>query len=281
MTPLLVVPMQRAWGWQSTFYVFGSVGVIWCAVWYWRYRDRPAEKKGITQTELDEIGAGSGSNVHTPVPWRRVLRRSAFWRLLLMYHTYNWCAYFYLSWLHTYLQKGRGFTPDQMKLWSMLPFALGACAILVGGQLSDRLVARYGLKVGRRAVGVTGLALSAVCLTTTAFTQNPSVAAIFLALAYATSDACVPVSWAIALDVGGKNAGAISGAMNMAGQVGSFMSSIAFGHLIELFGSYDLALLPLAAMVGISSILFWSIDPTEQLVPGEEDDVRVARPQIA
>ena len=44
-----------------------------------------------------------------------------FLRLLLMYHTYCWGAYFYLSWLHTYLQLGRGFTESQMDIASALP----------------------------------------------------------------------------------------------------------------------------------------------------------------
>jgi MFS transporter, ACS family, glucarate transporter len=265
ITPLLVVPLQKRWGWEASFYVFGVVGMIWCAIWFWRYRDNPAEKKGITAQELAEIGAGSRAPAHRPLAWRVALSKPNFWRLIVMYHAYCWCAVFYVAWLPTYLQKGRGFTPDQMKIWSMLPFALGAVAILLGGWMTDRLVRRWGLKTGRRVLGTAGLAVSTLCLLATVVTSNPSWAALLLALGYASSDFCVPVSWAITLDVGGRNAGAISGAMNMAGNVGAFLSSVGYGYFVEWLGSYDYALLPVAAMVGISALLFWKIDPTVPL----------------
>ena len=55
LTPLIVVPIQVAFGWRATFYVFGILGLIWCCVWYWWYRDYPFEKEGVTKAEMDEI----------------------------------------------------------------------------------------------------------------------------------------------------------------------------------------------------------------------------------
>jgi nitrate/nitrite transporter NarK len=67
--------------------------------------------------------------------------------------------------------------------------------------------------------------------------------------------------------VGRKYAGAVTGAMNMAGQVGSFMSSVAFGYLVKIFGDYNLPLIPMSGMVFISALLFLRIDPTRQIIP--------------
>ena len=39
LAPLLVVPIQMAFGWRASFFVFGALGVIWCVVWWWWYRD--------------------------------------------------------------------------------------------------------------------------------------------------------------------------------------------------------------------------------------------------
>src|SRR6266568_4638374 len=44
ISPLLVVvPIQARYGWRASFYVFGFLGVLWAAIWYKWYRDRPAE----------------------------------------------------------------------------------------------------------------------------------------------------------------------------------------------------------------------------------------------
>ena len=62
------------------------------------------------------------------------------------------------------------------------------------------------------------------------------------------------------------------GAMNMAGQFGSFVSAVVFGYLVKaLDGRYSLALVPLAAMTAISALVFTRIDPTVPLVEDKHD----------
>ncbi len=271
ISPLLVVPIQMAFGWRASFWVFGVVGVIWAVVWYAWYRDHPSQKPGVSQKEMEEIGASAAPPAHHGMPWRVALSRWNLWKIMLMYHTYCWGAYFYLSWLHTYLQKGRGLKEGEMAIFSTLPFIVGAFANLLGGALSDFLVKRYGLKIGRRTVGAAGLALSACFLLATALTPSKMAAVVFLALGYGSMDCMLPVSWAVCLDIGRKYAGAVTGSMNMAGQFGSFLSSVAFGYMVKYFNSYNAPLIPMAIMMYISAALFLSIDPTEQLIPEESD----------
>jgi MFS transporter, ACS family, glucarate transporter len=268
ISPLLVVPIQQIWGWRACFFIFGVVGLFWCIIWYFWYRDRPRDKPGVTARELELIErGGGGGRGHGHVRWGHVVRQANFWKLLAMYHTYCWASYFYVSWLHTYLQKGRGFTENEMAVWSALPFLLGAVGMLTGGTLSDLLARRHGLRFGRRVVGTTGLAVGALMLFGAALTGDKISAAIFLCLGYFAMDCSMPASWAMSIDLGRGSAGSISGAMNMAGQLGSFLSSLAFGYLVEaLGGDYSKALLPLASMGIVSAFIFSRIDPTRPLV---------------
>jgi MFS-type transporter involved in bile tolerance (Atg22 family) len=66
--------------------------------------------------------------------------------------------------------------------------------------------------------------------------------------------------------VGRKYAGAVTGSMNMAGQFGSFLSSVAFGYLIKYFGTYNAVLPPMIVMLLISAVLWLKVDPTKQLI---------------
>ena len=149
----------------------------------------------------------------------------------------------------------------------MLPFVAGIFGNIIGGTVSDFLCKKYGLKVGRLAVGTTGLFLSACFLLATSLTPNKYAAVAFLTLGYGSMDCMLPVSWAICLDIGRKYAGSITGAMNMAGQFGSFMTAVAFGKMVTYFGNYDTPLLPMAGMLFISAFLYTRIDPREQLIP--------------
>jgi ACS family glucarate transporter-like MFS transporter len=272
LSSLLVVPIQRAWGWRTSFYVFAVVGVVWAVVWFLWYRDRPEDKKGVTARELAVIRDDRAQSGHAPLAWRKVVRKANFWKLLVMYHCYSWGSFFYLAWVPQILQKGRGFSEQEMKFWAALPFALGAVGTLVGGALSDFLVRRRGLVFGRRIIGTTGLAGGAVLLFAAAITDHKIAAALFLALAYFSMDCFMPVAWASTIDLGRRSAGAVSGAMNMAGQLGSFLSNLAYGYLVSGFhGEYNRTLIPLAAMTAVAAVVFSRLDPSIPLVEERPD----------
>src|SRR5580692_7205237 len=138
LAPPIVVSIEQRHGWRAAFYAFGSLGVFWSALWYGWFRDSPAEKAGVSNEEREKIGPPhrrSGGGVR----WSQLMRNPNFLRLLLMYHTYCWGAYFYLSWLHTYLVRGRGLTENQMAIASGLPSCVGLAGLVAGGYFSDRL----------------------------------------------------------------------------------------------------------------------------------------------
>jgi MFS family permease len=280
MSPLLVVPIQQAFGWRMSFYVFGVVGIIWAVWWYVWYRDRPTEKPGVTESEIQEIGTPA-SKEHHSLPWGKVMRNPNLWAIMLMYFTYCYGSFFFLSWLHTYLVKGRGFTTTGL-VFSTLPFILGGLANLSGGFTSDLLVRKFGLKFGRRTVAMVGLGSAAMFTVATILTADKYVALVFLALSYAGSDFMLPTAWAVCLDIGRKYAGAVTATMNTAGQVGSFISSVLFGYFVAYgqrqgmsdLGSYNFPLIPMTIMLSISTLLWLKIDPTQQLVPEEQGELQ-------
>jgi MFS transporter, ACS family, glucarate transporter len=194
ISPLLVVPIQRAYGWRASFLAFGVIGMFWAVIWYWWYRDHPDEKEGVSKQEMEELSGETERRAHEGLPWGGALRKWNLWKIMLMYHTYCWGSYFYLSWLHTYLQKGRGLTEGEMAVFSTLPFIAGACGNLFGGWLSDRLVRSHGVKLGRRVVGTAGLALSAAFMLGAAVTPDKWMAVVFLTLGYGSMDCMLPVS---------------------------------------------------------------------------------------
>lgn len=265
LTPPLVVSIEQAHGWRAAFFIFGSLGVFWSAVWYWWFRDTPAEKPGVSARERERIGQPVVRSTHR-VPWAQLVRNGNFLRLLLMYHTYCWGAYFYLSWLHTYLQMGRHLTENQMQFAAALPSCAGFVGVVTGGYLSDRLARTHSLRFARCSIGATGLISSGVLLLCATVTPNQWTAVALLAIGLGAMDLMLPVAWSTCVDAGGEHAGAISGAMNMAGQTGSLISSVAFGYWVEWSGSYDRALMPLAAMLIVSGCAFATIDPSQKMV---------------
>ncbi|HLJ16649.1 MAG TPA: MFS transporter [Bryobacteraceae bacterium] len=265
VTPLLVVWIEQHYGWRMAFYLFGALGLFWAGFWYWWFRDSPWQKAGVSQAEREWIG--KPAVVHAPpVPWSRLLRNRNFQRLLLMYHTYCWGVYFFLTWLSTYLQVGRGLTEQQMGIASSLPACAGLIGIVAGGYWSDRLAKRHSLRVARCALGSASLITAGLCLICASLTADVWRTVALLTLGLGVLDVMLPVAWSLCVDIGGVHSGSISGAMNMAGQIGSLLSSVLFGYLVEWLGSYDRALLPLSAMLLVSGLFFAWIDPADPLL---------------
>jgi ACS family glucarate transporter-like MFS transporter len=269
LAPPIVVSIEQRQGWRAAFYAFGSLGIFWSVLWYWWFRDSPAEEPGVSREELAKIGPPQPLS-HGGVRWSLLIRNPNFIRLLLMYHTYCWGGYFYLSWLHTYLQKGRGMTENQMEIASALPAFFGLAGLVAGGYFSDRLARTHSLRFARCAIGSAGLVVSGVLLLCATITTNNWGAVALLTIGLGAMDLMLPVAWAICVDAGGEYAGTISGAMNTAGQAGSLISSVAFGYWVEWYGSYDRALMPLAAMLIVSGVLFATIDPSKSMIPEAE-----------
>jgi len=272
LSPPIVVSIEQRHGWRMAFFVFGTLGVFWSVIWYLWFRDSPHEKPGISRLELQKIGNPAARPSHH-VDWSGLIRNRNFQRLLLMYHTYCWGAYFYLSWLPTYLQIGRGLTETQMQIASALPSSAGLLGVITGGYMSDRLARTHSLRFARCSVGATGLVISGVLLLAATYTANPWVAVAFITVGLGAMDLMLPVAWSICVDMGGEHAGAISGAMNTSGQIGSLISSVGFGYWVEWSGSYDRALMPLAVMLVISGCLFATIDPARKMLPKREAEL--------
>jgi ACS family glucarate transporter-like MFS transporter len=265
LSPLLVVPIQVHYGWRVSFYLFGILGVLWALFWFRWYRDKPAQMHNVSQSELDEIGSPPAVE-HRRLPWAGVLRSANFWLFLLQGFAYYYSAFFFVSWLQTYLVKGRGFSEKQLLL-SSLPFFFAAAGNLIGGFASDFFVRNFGLKNGRRIAGSIGGGLGAVGMASALLFANPYVSFICLALAYGGVGFIQPTAFAVSIDIAPRHAGAVAGAMNTACQGGGFISSLVFGYLVKLTGSYTVPLVPMVFMFLLCAAIWLKIDATEPLIP--------------
>jgi predicted MFS family arabinose efflux permease len=207
IAPLVIVPIQVRFGWRASFYVLGVVGVLWCIAWYYWYRDTPAENPNVTPVEIAEIGVRSFADNHS-LPWGIALRSANLWAIMLVALCYVYGLYFFSSWLHTFLVRGRGFSEGDLLL-SMAPAILGACGNVCGGFVSDALVRRLGLKWGRRSVGLLGLSCAALFTVATILTTSKFATLFFLGLVYGGITLQQTVVVTVAIDISRKYVGGI------------------------------------------------------------------------
>ena len=254
LAPFVVIPLQIHYGWKVSFYILGLVGIVWVIIWLTSYRD------GV-EPVIQNVGTETGDKPS----WSKWARSKNFWLLMLMYYCYACGVFFFISWLPKYLQNGRGIPEDQLAYSASLPFFLAAAGCLAGGAISDYLVKKIGLNWGRRLVPLTGLILSGSSMLGAALIVDNSVAIILLALGLAFMDVTAPVSWAVATDMGGKDSGAVTGAMNTAGLLGGTVTSIGVGYAVAYFDSYTIPVVTLGCLLITGGLLWLIIDADKKL----------------
>jgi nitrate/nitrite transporter NarK len=99
-------------------------------------------------------------------------------------------------------------------------------------------------------------------------TTDNQVAGYLLALCVFLKDLTLPVAFAVCVDIGKRNAGTVTGAMNFAGQMGGFFITIIFGTIVQQTGNFNYPLFLIAGCLILASALWFFIDPTKEIVEG-------------
>lgn len=260
LTPFVVIPVMISVGWRAAFYLLGALGIIWAAVWYWYYRDTPSSLPQEVERQDKQ---------KTSPNWGRMVGSPQFWLICAMYFFYAFGSWFFFSWFPTFMELGRGFDKTELTYAVAVPFIMSMIGNIVGGHLTDKLTQRYGIKIGRKALGSTSLAVSAVCMFLAAFIPGKMAVFVFLSLCFGIFDLMLPSAWALCIDLGKQHAGTLSGAMNTAGNIGGFCCGILFGELVQQSGNYNLPLYMISAMLIMSAVLFAFINPEKPILQEE------------
>jgi ACS family glucarate transporter-like MFS transporter len=257
-------------GWRMTFALLMVVGFIWTIGWYAWFRNDPTEHPRIKPEERDFIlntrQQTSGDAAGAPLVPSQVLQSKNMWLLMLQYFASNFTFFFCLSWLFPHLKQTYELDAVTAGWYSAAPLVAGAVGNVWAGWLVDFIYRRDRWTASRRIPAVLGFGLSALGLVALTRVSHPVAAVAWLSLAIFGADMTLSPSWATCVDIGRRHAGAISGTMNMAGNLGSFATGIAFPYLLEWTGSH-VVFFYVAAGLNLLAIGAWSaVQPTQTLV---------------
>lgn len=283
--------------WRHVFWIFGFIGAVWCVFfWFW-FKDRPEQKPGVNQAEIDLIHEGTAdehSAKRVQVPWGKLLASGNLWLLCMMYFCAGYGWYFNITWLPGYLRDYFGETGGGANYWRVslmvgMPLLLGSVACLLGGILSDRYIQKTGdRKWGRRLFGVLGHGLAAICYFLAIFLDN-NVWLFVFAIGFAAffNDMMMGAAWATCIDIGKRYAGIVAGCMNTIGNLGGAAAGVLTGMIIDWSKSrapegsspavlleysrtgWDVNLTLFSLVFVAGSILWLFVDATKPVAPDE------------
>lgn len=271
--------ITATWGWRALFIIAGIVGLIFAGVWYLRYRE-PQESARANQAELDYITAGGGiaAQGRTPFAWKDVAwllsKRQILGASIGQFAT-NATLVFFLTWFPTYLVTERGMPWLKVGWVAVLPFIAASVGVLVGGQLSDRLVKRSGSATfGRKLPIVGGLLLSST-IVLAAFLESDAMVIAVMSIAF-FGQGMSNLGWTLISDVAPKRlVGLTAGVFNFCTNLAGIVTPMLIGFIVAATGSFlgGLAFIGVMALIGALSYTFLVgkveriIEPVERQPP--------------
>jgi ACS family glucarate transporter-like MFS transporter len=252
--------LLRNFSWRGAFYILGIPGIVWAACWFVWFRNYP-KKKIVFQPVAGSPERSLGT----------VLRSGGMALAMFQYFAGNFTFYICITWMHPYLLEHHGLTQEQAATYAMVPLLSGAIANWLAGLLVDFLYRSPLRAWSRRIPGIAGFLLAAAGVFSVSRADSAMAATLAFAVAAFGVETTISPSWAYCLDIGGKSSGAISAAMNMAGNFGGFVSTNAFPLLRRWTGS-PATYFYTAALLNLAAVFCWrSMSSTQGVETGKPD----------
>jgi MFS transporter, ACS family, glucarate transporter len=264
----MVAWLIKTFGWRESFALLGGMGIIWAIVWWLWFRNEPTEKPSISPSELDFILKNrqqSATTTYQELPLSILTASRNMHILTAQYFASNFTFFFCLTWLFPHLKTRFSLDSVEAGFYASIPLILGIGGNLIGGRMVDYLFKQNRLIASRRYAAVIGFSISAIGVFMSAYAHTVQEATIYMSMAIFGCDMTIAPSWATCSDIGGKNSGMVSGAMNMVGNLGAFLTALAFPYLQAWTGSND-PFFYIGAFLNLLAVFLWlKIDPTKVL----------------
>src|SRR5713226_6475902 len=130
--------------------------------------------------------------------------------------------------------------------------------------------------MARCGIGAVGLITSAIALVAVVRTEDRVVAASLIAVAAFCQMMTGGAAWAVCLDVGRRNAGVVTGFMNMVGNLGGTIAPVLVGYSVERWGSWAVPFYVTAGVLTIGVVMWALIEPQRSVI-GERGETPVGQ----
>jgi ACS family glucarate transporter-like MFS transporter len=247
--------------WRLFFLMIGIAPLIWLLPWnrFLQKWERPAKREDHLQ-QADEISFLQAV---------MLLRHRSVLGIFLGFFAYDYVWFVFITWLPGYLALERGFSPDEMAVYSSVPYLPMSAIIIASGFFSDWLVGRgHGEKQVRRWFIILGLAIG--CLIVPAGLVSSKVTAVWLlTISLCGLGICSPNTWTLTQAVCEKKiVGSVTGIQNFGGNIGGIIAPALTGYIAHVTNSFALAFAVAGAVLVVGMLAYAFLIREDVMVVG-------------
>ncbi|KAF5274228.1 hypothetical protein FQA39_LY07332 [Lamprigera yunnana] len=159
-------------GWSNLFYSVGSIGLLWCLLWYCLAHDKPENHPRILLTELLHIQQNkqTSSIVNTKIPWKAILCSVPVWAIGITSFGRMWLTITLMVYGNMLLKDVVGLSIEMNGVFSGVSAISSSLTMVLFSAVADKLVSYKKLSlvsnrklfsgIGHIVSGVSAIMLS-------------------------------------------------------------------------------------------------------------------------
>ncbi|XP_072993862.1 probable anion transporter 6, chloroplastic isoform X1 [Typha latifolia] len=283
---LFAPPIIQNFGWESVFYIFGFLGIIWCLGFEFVKEGQslvggrdifsvdqksPAINGHIlsslsSQKSLDESLNELGDSLED-VPWRAFFKSQAVWAMIYAHFCGSWGHYTCLSWLPTFFSEELDLNLTEAAWVSILPSLASILITSIAAPFADNLISK-GVEITKvRKICQTIAFLSPATFMTLSSLDlglpHWEIVA-FLSSGLALSSFALSGLYCTHQDISREYASILLGITNTVGAIPGIVGVALTGYLLDSTHSWSLSLFAPSIFFYLTGTVVWLVFASSQ-----------------
>jgi ACS family hexuronate transporter-like MFS transporter len=260
VAPALVPVITARWGWRSSFFFTGAIGMIWLVAWLSMYR-HPQDHPRVGAQELALIESDPPDPV-TPVSWWALLKLKETWAYASARFLIDPIWWFYLFWLPDFLNKTYHLDLSSFGPPLIAIYLISDVGSVLGGFSSSALMKRGASVNVARKLTLLVCAMLVLPVLMVDGARQLWLAVLLIGLAAAAHQAFSANVYTFPSDVLPRSAVAsVIGIGGMMGAVGGMLFTQFVGQILQATGSYRILFIIAASVYLIALLVIHILSP--------------------
>lgn len=269
--PVSVSLLLLTGDWRLMFVAVGLISLGLVLLFAVIFSDRPHDSRHVNPAELAKIGETvpglsqvAISEESTTPSWFGFFKSST-----LIFNTFGYFSFLYitfllLTWTPKYLQEQFHYDLASLRYVGMIPW-LGSClTVVIGGRLSDRILAVTGnLVLARSWFAAGSFLLAGLCFIAIPWAESAAGVIALMSVANALNTLPNAVYWAVVIDTSPRSrTGTNSGIMHLFAASASIIAPTLTGYLVGAYG-YDAMFVAAGVVMALGMLSMLMVRPGE------------------
>ncbi|KAL5274391.1 hypothetical protein ACFFRR_000869 [Megaselia abdita] len=171
-------------GWESAFYLFGALGIVWATAWLVFIKERPELDKCCSEAESNYIKSVLNVPFKVVHPYKAMFKSLPFWAICVAQTCSNWGFYTMLTQYPIFLKNALHYDVKKSGAVSAAPYLFMGLLLNLGGIVSDIMINKKCLSTTmvRKLLFTISLIVQAIFLLAAVFVTNGPLSVAFMTI---------------------------------------------------------------------------------------------------